>query len=147
LEFSLLKIVRLESELAATQEELASARLRLRAAEDLEIKYQLLLNQCSHESSRMGNRGDEDKMSELFTLKLQERDTVWRERMAEVERGEAKRMEKEQDVFVQRIKKLMREKEGLEEALAEVRREGMRGREEDSRLMRESLMEKNKERQ
>lgn len=39
IEFYHMKIGRLESDLIATQEELMSARLRLRTAEDYQIKY------------------------------------------------------------------------------------------------------------
>ena len=45
LDFYQMKITRLESDLAATQDELMSARLRLRTAEDFQIKYELLLKQ------------------------------------------------------------------------------------------------------
>lgn len=39
IDFYLMKISRLESDLATTQEELMTARLRLRTAEDFQIKY------------------------------------------------------------------------------------------------------------
>jgi hypothetical protein len=45
IDFYLIKIGRLESDLAATQNELLNARLRLRTAEDYQIKYELLLKQ------------------------------------------------------------------------------------------------------
>lgn len=48
-----MKINRLEVDLAATQEELMAARLRLRTAEDYQIKYELLMKQTQQESSRM----------------------------------------------------------------------------------------------
>lgn len=50
LDFYLMKIGRLESDLAATQNELISARLRLRTAEDYQIKYELLLKQSEQDS-------------------------------------------------------------------------------------------------
>ncbi len=50
LDFYLMKIGRLESDLAATQNEQISARLRLRTAEDYQIKYELLLKQSEQDS-------------------------------------------------------------------------------------------------
>lgn len=52
IEFYLMKIGRLESDLVATQEELMAARLRLRTAEDYQIKYELLLKQYEQQSDR-----------------------------------------------------------------------------------------------
>lgn len=72
IEFYHMKIGRLESDLIATQEELMSARLRLRTAEDYQIKYQLLLKQFEQESDRFKSYEveEEEKIAELITLKI-----------------------------------------------------------------------------
>ena len=48
IDFYLRKITRLEDDLNIVQDELARARVRLRRAEDFEIKYDLLIKQNSN---------------------------------------------------------------------------------------------------
>ena len=47
------KIMRLETDIAVMQEELSTARMRLRTAEDFQIKYDLLLRQSQQENQRL----------------------------------------------------------------------------------------------
>ena len=65
IDFYLMKISRLESDLAATQEELMTARLRLRTAEDFQIKYELLLKQSEQDNYRLrfSEKEDQSKIS------------------------------------------------------------------------------------
>lgn len=78
-DFYMMKITRLEADLAATQEELMSARLRLRTAEDFQIKYELLLKQSEQENVRLRyeERGESSKISQIISLKIEERDSYW----------------------------------------------------------------------
>lgn len=48
IDFYLRKVTRLEGDLNIVQDELSRARVRLRRAEDFEIKYDLLLKQNSN---------------------------------------------------------------------------------------------------
>lgn len=59
-----------------------AARLRLRTAEDYQIKYQLLLKQYEQESERFKSYQieEEEKIGQLITLKLKERDNFWVEK-------------------------------------------------------------------
>lgn len=59
-----------------------AARLRLRTAEDYQIKYQLLLKQYEQESERFKSYQieEEEKIAQLITLKLKERDNFWVEK-------------------------------------------------------------------
>lgn len=59
-----------------------AARLRLRTAEDYQIKYQLLLKQYEQESERFKSYQieEEEKIGQLITLKLKERDNFWIEK-------------------------------------------------------------------
>ena len=78
-DFYMMKITRLEADLAANQEELMSARLRLRTAEDFQIKYELLLKQSEQENFRLrfNEKEDEGKIAELISLRIAERDQYW----------------------------------------------------------------------
>lgn len=73
--------------MANFQEELTNARLRLRTAEDFQIKYELLLQKSQQENDRLKNEERElaDKHHELLSLKISENDKQWNDRLEKAE--------------------------------------------------------------
>ena len=72
IDFYLMKISRLETDLASTQDELMAAKLRLRTAEDFQIKYELLLKQSEQENFRLrfSEKEDQSRIAEIINLKI-----------------------------------------------------------------------------
>lgn len=65
-----------------------TARLRLRTAEDFQIKYELLLKQSEQENFRLrfSEKEDECKIAEMISLKIMERDDYWSEKLVNQEK-------------------------------------------------------------
>lgn len=166
------KIRRLQSDLANFQEELTNARLRLRTAEDFQIKYELLLQKSQQENDRLKNEERElaDKHHELLSLKISENDKQWNDRLekAEEELGNQhkenyNRLKQEFDQFKLKHdkcgnkseewdllnfknRKLQRQNEILEQKIELLKRDSENNRSEEVNSMKENLMQKNKER-
>ena len=56
-----------------------AAKLRLRTAEDFQIKYELLLKQSEQENFRLrfSEKEDQSRIAEIINLKITERDDYW----------------------------------------------------------------------
>ena len=74
------KVVRMEQDISLLQEELNRVRLRLRTAEDYEIKYRILIknNEVDLQRAKIETaRAEEEKNRELLAVALRESDERW----------------------------------------------------------------------
>jgi hypothetical protein len=86
-DFYLRKVVRLEGDLAKCQDELSAARIRLRKAEDFELKYEMLAKQMAelsqeHDLARkelVDRRIDSEALREKLDLEVLRKNECFRE--------------------------------------------------------------------
>lgn len=74
------KVVRMEQDISLLQEELNRVRLRLRTAEDYEIKYRILIknNEVDLQRAKIeAARAEEEKNREQLAVALRESDERW----------------------------------------------------------------------
>lgn len=74
------KVVRMEQDISLLQEELNRTRLRLRTAEDYEIKYRILIknNEVDLQRAKIeAAKAEEERNRELLAVALRESDERW----------------------------------------------------------------------
>lgn len=96
------KVVRMEQDIGILQDELNRVRLKLRTAEDYEIKYRILIknNQVDLQRVRIEvAKAEEIKSRELIAQALKENDEHW----ARVKENLQDELKKEADAKLERI--------------------------------------------